>query len=154
MQYNLAPLCLRRDISLLGFLYLCAHGRADPCFQKLFPMSAYRGPSNSRLQHLRHDLQMVEQHYISCHDLHKRSVFGLVRVFNVLPDTVVKQSSVQLFQRMLNRMAFVACSRGLDDWSRLFCPRRMIVDHVALATKYLHLCDIACGTRRSRSDAP
>ena len=39
LNFNLAPLCTRRDIAMLGLIYRCVHGLAHPDLQALFPRS-------------------------------------------------------------------------------------------------------------------
>jgi hypothetical protein len=78
-RYKLAPLSSRRDMAMLGLLHRVVLGEAPQQLADLFPFSE---PSNriSRLAVHRHDHQFVERQRRT--DLLKRSLFGLVSVYN------------------------------------------------------------------------
>ena len=58
LEYNLAPLRLRRDISALGFLFKVAQCKAHPSIQRLFEMGDARTNYYTRLAARRHDMQL------------------------------------------------------------------------------------------------
>ena len=76
LHHNLAPLNLRRDISMLGFLHKLKLEHAHPDIFKLFP----RAP-NRRLWNRLHECRHVAQH-----DVTKRSIFQLVEFTTICPD--------------------------------------------------------------------
>ena len=53
-------------------------------------------------------------------------MFGLVRVYNYLPQNVVDTTSVTSFQAALTKLAREACEKGSDDWATLLSPRRVL----------------------------
>ena len=55
MEFNVAPLGLRRDIGMLGLLFKIATGQAHPAFSDLFPR-LFRPAVNFNLRHLYHQL--------------------------------------------------------------------------------------------------
>ena len=126
LQHNMAPLSLRRDIAMLGVLHKCAHGRAHPDLLKLFPLAPPTQNSsrhNTRLSSRRHGKQLLEMYRGSELVVFRRSVFGLTRVFNVLPEDIVESISVSSFQGQLTRMAKEACQNGRAQWHASFSPR-------------------------------
>ena len=81
LQHNVAPLQLRRDISVLGFLCKAAKGRCHPDVADMFPLS-HRIPSHSTRS-------ATSQHIFCLHDpldgrqsdLMNRSISAASRVF-------------------------------------------------------------------------
>ena len=53
----------------------------------------------------------------------RRSVFALVKVYNLLPPHWVSGDVTHL-QKCLTRAAKRACANGADDWELLFSPRK------------------------------
>ena len=62
LDYNLAPMCLRRDIGMLGMLWKVCHGEAHPDFEVLFPKIPGRATHGhgTRVAKRRHDLQLFD----------------------------------------------------------------------------------------------
>ena len=122
LNHNFAPPCLRRDIGVLGLLHKRVIGKCHPVFQKLFPFHADVFGS---LRPNEHDKQLyghiIEVHYQ--HALHNRSIFGMVYVYNRLPQYVVDADNVCLFQRRLTVLARKACEDEEENWERLFSCR-------------------------------
>ena len=126
LNYNLAPLCLRRDVAMVGLLYKCAYGRAHGDLQKLWPLKTVEDHSHAyetRYQDLRHDRQLRERMYAPRSDQMKNSVFGLVKIFNVLDQKCVDEKNVSLFQRALIEKARSACRSESAGWRTMFSPR-------------------------------
>ena len=105
IEFNLAPLRLRRDIGMLGVLYKICHGTAHADFDLLFPRAPTCGTQgyDTRARRRRHDLQFVD----FCNGTQlcqfQRSLFGIVKVWNTLPYAFVHATSVSAFQSMLTR---------------------------------------------------
>ena len=53
-------------------------------------------------------------------------MFGLVRVYNFLPQAVVDSASVTTFQTALTKLARDACEKGQENWTTLLSPRRVL----------------------------
>ena len=51
----------------------------------------------------------------------KRSVFGLIRVFNKLPPEVVETKTVKQFQRLLQKRTKLASTGGGAAWKSMYC---------------------------------
>ena len=76
MDFNLAPLSMRRDIALLGILHRAALGEGPPQFREYFR----REEGSLRL------VDLLENKTLS--PLMRRSILGLVRVYNSLGGTL------------------------------------------------------------------
>ena len=118
LDYNFAPPCLRRDIGILDFLHKRVLGKCHPSVQEFFPPAA---PSPYW-----HDKQLMVHltDHIVRPQLYNRSIFGMVHVYNRLPQEVVDQDSVSKFQACLTDMAKRRChqglSQGLFSWKQMF----------------------------------
>ena len=122
LEFNLAPLQLRRDIAMLGVLYKVCHGTAHVDFDLLFPKaltSAEHG-HGTRASRRRHDMQLVDLWDGTQLGQFQRSLFGLVKVWNALPSAFVHATSVSSFQSMLNRASKQACVACADGWQSMF----------------------------------
>ena len=124
LEFNLLPLHTRRDISMLGLMYKCAHGKAHKDLQALFPwMDASEHQYPTRFQSQRHSLQLKEDRPGTKHALLRRSVFGLTRVWNRLTREAVKEDTVTKFQVKLTQLVRTSCRRSDIDWADLLSPR-------------------------------
>ena len=113
MNHNLAPLSLRRDIAMLGFLHKCVLPGAHPEMQKLFP----RRPGHGLWNILNFNRRVFHP------DLAKRSLFGLTSVYNALPNYIVSLQTVQEFQHELTDLARRKIRDGHGDWQTFLSPR-------------------------------
>ena len=124
VDYNLAPLDLRRDIGMLGLLHKCQLGLAHPWLMSLFPPATVE-PSGTRYSDKRHDRQILERCKGKFLEMTRNSLFGLVRVYNFLPRHVVHCDTVKKFQKELTKMAKESCRSGSDRWTIMFSPRHV-----------------------------
>jgi hypothetical protein len=122
LRYNFAPPVLRRNIGILGLLHKRVLGKAHPIFQRLLPF--HRDVFGS-LRPAEHDRQLYG-HILEVHrqySLHDRSIFSMVYVYNRLPQEVVYEDSVAVFQSRLTAHARDRCQNGVDKWHFTFDPR-------------------------------
>ena len=123
-QFRLAPLESRRDISMLGALHRVVLGCAPPQAAALFPVLGVVDEPFRRqfLRHWRplHNRQMATPVTFASTDVLKRSVFGLVRCYNRLPQEIVDISSVKKIQRRLQLALIGFAKTGAENWQRLF----------------------------------
>ena len=121
-KYGLAPLSMRRDIAMLGLLFKISCKLAPSPLQELF--KAY-GQSSL----VAHGFKApVVFHGKALHDpveaghpiIIKRSIFGLIRVFNRLPASAVETRSPKQFQRWLQQSAKSAVVQRRQNWQRMF----------------------------------
>ena len=124
-NYRLAPLEARRDMAMLAVLHEVTLRTAPARLLELFPSMP---PATSRfdLQRLRRGWRPPHSHqlYTECSfdstDVLQRSLFGLVRCYNALPETVVAAETVKGFQRKLQQGLQRASERNEPEWARLF----------------------------------
>ena len=104
---------------MLGLLHRISLGNAPSQLRDLFPLRQQPSlrSTETRLASLRHSVQFLEPR---CHtEVMRRSLFGLVVVYNLLPEDVVRTKTVSAFQSRLQtalkRSIFVT-----DRWPMLF----------------------------------
>ena len=123
-DYRLAPLESRRSMAMLGLLHRVNLGKAPGQLEALFPrLGAVEEPLwRQRVRRWRplhtKQLHTAATHYSS--DTMGRSIFGLARCYNVLPQEVVDFSSVKLFQRALQGALLRLARLGAPEWQRLY----------------------------------
>ena len=122
LDFNLAPLRLRRDIGMLGVLWKISHGRANPDLEALFPMapSSVVPRHDTRAARRRHSLQMINRCDGSQLSQLQRSLFGLVKVWNALPENFVYTHTVSSMQSKLTRASKNACLDGASGWQDMY----------------------------------
>ncbi len=122
-KYKLAPLETRRDIAMLGLLHRISLGLAPSQLTELFPRALPPRPrlfsDTTRLHAIlrRHNRQFVERNGHT--DVFRKSIFGLVASYNLLPQAIVDIPSVQCFQRELQKVVVKVAQRDLDGWPRV-----------------------------------
>ncbi len=103
-DWNLAPLPSRRAIAMLGLLYRIAMRQAPEPLCKLFRRLEGVRPGHTATRGFgrRHPLQLCEATTMGGHtEVFRRSLFGLVTVWNMVPEAVVLSGSVHSFQKGL-----------------------------------------------------
>jgi hypothetical protein len=111
LDHNLAPLSMRRDIAMLAILHRAAIGEGPPQFREHF----YRRQGSLHLVD-----PLADQ---SASLLMRRSIWGLVRIYNTLGSTL-QCASVKDFQTHLQgRTKRVVEKNLMKDWPRLYSPR-------------------------------
>ena len=125
LQYKLAPLSARRDVAMLGLLHRVSHGRAPDPPADLLTGAAHARPAHSastRSVHLRHDRQMLEYVSRGGHtEALRRSTFGLITVWNLLPPYVANAQATKTYQRHLQHGMINRAKQFPDsDWPHFF----------------------------------
>ena len=114
LNYNLAPMALRRAISLLGLIYKCVHKVAPVRLQTLFTRKGVEVRPATRSHTGSHNLQLVDPLDGSQSSLMTRSIFGLIRYWNALPQGTVNAKSVKTFQRSIQWLSKEAIRSGMS----------------------------------------
>lgn len=123
LLHNLAPLGMRRDIAMLGLLHKCVLGEAHPQLIALFrPAELCVDRRSSRLNANLHTKQLMPYCTGNHTEYMKRSLLGLVDVYNRLPQDVVDCVSVTSFQSHLTKIAKETCSTLRRDWQIIYKP--------------------------------
>jgi hypothetical protein len=127
VEMNLAPLQMRRDLSMLGALHKCAYevAHADMC--KFFPLHKptlhkYQTRWRPTHNHQLHDF-CREKSERPWQLWMKRSAYGLIGVYNELPQKVIDLKKVSLFQRELQDTAKELCKNNFPDWQSIYTPK-------------------------------
>ena len=121
VNMNLAPLCLRRDIAMLGFLHKCNLPHAHPDVLQLFPRMRTTGGGIHTKQLW--DIMTLDRECQFQPELRRRSLFRLVHVYNALPQRVVDCGTVHDFQHDLTEMARHKLRQEHEDWQTFLSPR-------------------------------
>ena len=126
VEMNLAPLQMRRDLSMLGALHKCSYkvAHADMCkFYPLHKPTEHRYPTRRRPthDHQLHDF-CREKSERPWQLWMKRSAYGLIGVYNELPQKLIDLKKVSLFQRELQDTAKELCKNNFPDWQSIYTP--------------------------------
>ncbi len=129
VRFRLAPLKLRRDIGILGFLHRVTLGLVSPQLQALFPKAGRRAlapgiAGRSRLARRYHDKQLVDRVTRSSTVLFCNSIFGMVECYNSLPQRLVDLPNVSVFQRALQASCAQRAKEGYGQWQQIFSEGR------------------------------
>ena len=93
-------------------------GKCNPSFDALLPPKEHAEQGRHSKQLYAHWLEVKEQRA-----LFNRSIFGMVDIYNNLPQAIVDSISVSIFQGRLTELARSRCQRDESDWHRSFCRR-------------------------------
>ena len=122
--YRLAPLCSRRDMGMLGSLHKLNLGTAPDQLAVLFPLvgTVTEPLSLQRVRAWRplHSKQLHTPVTFESTDLMQRSLFGLARCYNALPQRLVDIGSVKGFQKALQDGLLRLAEQGAPDWQTLY----------------------------------
>ena len=99
LDYNFAPLGLRRAIGILGFLHKRVLGQCHPALRELLPFAADYLRVNSK------SLAGFSEKVTNWHRLHENSLWNYIYIYNHLPDDIVHIECVKDFQAKLTHIA-------------------------------------------------
>ena len=118
LEYRLAPMCMRRDIAMLGLLHKVSLGIAPKPLMALLgqqPQNLYAQRFVVRPERL-HSRQLHDPVEVSHPAIIRRSVFGLIKVYNNLPEDVVAATSCKMLQGKLQQLAQSAANDLMPNW--------------------------------------
>ena len=123
MSFNLAPLSTRRDIAMLGLMHRTVLGEGPPQFKKWFEIESAQALRRSARQarNTVRPLKTLEPGRQLC--VFRRSAFGLIGIYNMLPNSVVAHDSVKTFQAALSQLVRREAACDNPRWRDLFSPR-------------------------------
>jgi len=118
LKFNFAPPTLRRNIAMLGMIHKKVLGKCHPSSDALLPPKGF-------VEEGRHSKQIYPHwNEVKAHRaLFNRSIFGMVDIYNNLPQTFVDTQTVSEFQSKLTDIAKLRCERMDLEWSLSFCRR-------------------------------
>jgi hypothetical protein len=103
IHFNLAPLSVRRDIAMLGVIHRAALRQGPPALWHFFQLSEPNLLRRSA-RTSRHSMQIAEPPSGRQLEIWRRSAFGLISVYNMLPQDAVNKLQVCEFQGFLANM--------------------------------------------------
>ena len=130
LSYNLAPLIARRDMAMLGLIHRTVIGLGPEQFKKYFVIMQTPGRPEGREALRRHDKQLRSYRKGKFLQIVSHSIFGLVDIYNLLPEYTVMAPTVKIFQHRLQEQMISAVMMGMTDWSTMYSPRKPIFCHV------------------------
>ena len=122
LDHNFAPTRLRRNIAILGLIHKRVLGLCHRSFDELLPWYSQRIETPRGFGH---DKQLyghwreATQHRA----LFSKSIFGMIDIYNNLPQYVVDAGTVSVFQSFLTNMAKDRCRRNDPLWASAFSNR-------------------------------
>ena len=117
MSFNLAPLCVRRDIAILGVIHRAVLRAGPPQLWKFFRVDSV--PTRRERRTRRHTTQLIEWPCGRNLDIMRRSALGMIRVYNLLPVETVANSDLKSFQRALTDLVRDRVVAGDFRWKVL-----------------------------------
>jgi hypothetical protein len=112
VEYNFAPLCLRRRIGIFGFIHKCVLQECHPALTRLLPMAMQPGIGmEAAYLHTRQvdpRLSEVNTRNAFCF----KSLFHYVLIYNRLAQKLVNLDSVSAFQNQLLKTTKSRADRG------------------------------------------
>ena len=119
-MYTASTLGMRRDIAMLGILFKVASGIGPQPIGSLFSLRPSTLEQHGFLIRPRHSKQIMDPVAFNHPVVVKRSIYGLIRVFNALPQGVVDSKSVNSFQKQLQNRAKVEARTGAPGWEQMY----------------------------------
>lgn len=130
VDYRLAPLQARRDMAMLGMLHRIVHGIAPLELSGLFvPVARRNEGMGTRTREARHIWQLQEFVTAGGHtEVYRRSAFGLVTVWNMVPSELAAAKSTKTLQRHLQQGLGRYMESGELNWTAFFSDaKRMTI---------------------------
>ena len=117
--FRLAPLQTRRDIAALGLIHRTVLGRGPSHFKQwFFPTRKVQHSYYTRTQSNLHSKQLHDYLDGNHNELVRRSLLGLPKVYNRLPQSVVNAKSVSSFQTQLQHVVKEQLKKGKERWEQ------------------------------------
>ena len=111
LNYNFAPVTLRRDIAMLGFVYKRILKLCHPKIQSMLPTrEADRWDKHSK------PIDVSLDDVVTRHTLFFRSIFGTALMYNRLSQSLVDEKAIVTFQRRLTSIAKSRCATNDPNW--------------------------------------
>ena len=125
LEFNLAPLCVRRDIAILGCIHRASMCHGPPALLRFFRRAVAARASTTR-QVLSNFLQIAEWSRGRNLEIMCRSAFGMIRVYNLLPQDFVEKADVKSFRSAFTQMVRDRLTCGDITWRFLSSSRHQL----------------------------
>jgi hypothetical protein len=129
LEHNLAPLCTRRDIAMLGVIHRAALGQGPPHLHRFFRKAPPLDMVRTRADTGRHANHLVDPRDPYSLEILKRSALGLVAIYNLLPASAVEALNVSTFQSRLQLLVKDAATARQPNWQHHLSPRLCLNTH-------------------------
>ena len=130
-SYSLAPLSSRRDMAMLGVIHRSAVGKGPKQLQQFFRLDCSMRHPCGRSTLRRHNRQLESHRRGQFLEVIAKSIFGLINVYNMLPQHIIDHTDVHIFQTELQQLLKDA-SNSINNWESLFSPRHALHMHPLL----------------------
>jgi len=130
VHFQLAPLSVRRDIAMLGLIHRTALGKGPHHFNDIFPTSTRNVEGRPMVEDARHTLR---------HPMVRRSALGLAAIYNRLPLSFVRSTTVSVFQHNLQEFVKARACAGCVDWRESLSPRLSLDGHPVLSADAMEI---------------
>jgi len=131
-HFNLAPLTTHRDIAVLGMIHRAVLRKGPKQLQRLFPADDALDAARTRAQRRRHHRHLRDPRTTNDLCAFRRSAFGLVAVYNLLPARFVDLPNVSAFQGALQALVREAARQDTPRWPNALSPRLELTRHPLL----------------------
>ena len=122
LHFNLAPLGVRRDIGILGVIHRAALRQGPEHLWRFFRIDTAPNRHSDRL-YRRHSMHLEEVVAVRNLNITRRSAFGSIRVYNLLPEEAVEHRDVSSFQSFLTSLVRDRLVGHDYRWKFLLSPR-------------------------------
>lgn len=124
LRFRLAPLRLRREIGILGFLHRINLRQTSAQIAELFPRIGRRATPMYNFRAQFHDKQLLDRVDNYSSSVFRRSIFGMVSCYNALPQQFVEATTVKAFQNQLQKAVTRRVLDKYDGWREIFSVGR------------------------------
>ena len=108
---------------MLGVIHRSVLGVGPAHFRNFFQLAKPTGGQRHRFQLV--DIRGAK----STPTILTRSAFGLIAIYNLLPERVFSGTSVKHFQKNLQELVRERAAAGCDNWADTLSPRLNLADH-------------------------
>jgi hypothetical protein len=129
LHFNMLPLSSRRDIAMLGVLHRAVLRQGPQQFwQWTIPdLSTYRRSARFQRNTLRPLTEVPNTNHLR---IGRQSLFGMIRVYNLLPNKVVAAETVSDFQRRLTELMKQTARQDIPMWPHIYSCRTDMAQHI------------------------
>ena len=131
MQFNLAPLTAWRGIAILWCIHRSTRQHGPPSLWQFFRRKPSPHVSFARRAQ-RHSFQVVEWPRGRDLQIMRRSVIGIIRIYNWMPHEAIEKDDVKSFQSALIQILRGTLNGGHYNWRFVFSTNIMLFQNHTL----------------------
>ena len=122
MEFHLAPLKSRKDMAMFGVIHRAVLGLGPEQVRNHFIGVSASAHPDGRNTLRRHSRQLQSYRSGKFLEITAFSILGLIDVYNLLPERIVRKECVHTFQRALQEILKDAATNGNINWEEMFPP--------------------------------